>query len=125
MLTHNWEFFVQLQSTFNSGGLNAHLSVQVLENCSLVAEYSEKIDELKADIEAVLALPGEPTSAQKEALAGKMRRLVEAVVNTHVFANQRQQYRQRKHAVSEFTHYTKLSPLSLQRLVRCETCMAS
>lgn len=117
VLTHNWEFFVQLQTTVNSGGLNSDLSVQVLENCSIVADYSEKLDELKADITAVLALPSEPTKAQKEDMAGKMRRLIEAVVNTHVFNNQRQQYKQRKHSVSEFQHYTKL--------VRLETAEAT
>lgn len=108
VLTHNWEFFAQFQATLNSGGLNAVLSVQVLENCSMVAEYSEKLDELKADINAILALTGEPRKPQKEELAGKMRRLIEAVVNTHVFNSQRQQYKQRKHSVSEFHHYTKL-----------------
>ncbi len=44
-------------------------------------------------------------------MAGKMRRLIEAVVNTHVFNHQRHQYKQRKHSVSEFHHYTKLVPL--------------
>jgi len=108
VLTHNWEFFVQFQTTLNSGGLNTELSVQVLERCSTVAEYSEKLDELKADLIAILALPGEPTKPQKEEMAGKMRRMIEAVVNTHVFNSQRQQYKQRKHSVSEFHHYTKL-----------------
>ena len=50
-------------------------------------------------------------------MAGKMRRLIEAVVNTHVFNNQRQQYKQRKHSVSEFHRYTKL--------VRLETAEAT
>jgi uncharacterized protein YjgD (DUF1641 family) len=88
--------------------LNGELSVQVLENCSTVAEYSEKLEELKADINVILALPGEPTKPQKEEMAGKIRRMIEAVVNTHVFNSQRQQYKQRKHSVSEFHHYTKL-----------------
>jgi wobble nucleotide-excising tRNase len=108
VLTHNWEFFVQLQTTMNSGVLNGELSVQVLESCSMVAEYSEKHDELKADINNILAIPGEPTKPQKEEMAGKMRRLIEAVVNTHVFNSQRQQYKQRRHSVSDFHHYTKL-----------------
>lgn len=111
VLTHNWEFFVQLQTTLNGAGLNAQLSVQVLENCAVVADYSEKSDELKADITAILATPGEPSKALKEEMAGKMRRLIEAVVNTHVFNNQRQQYKQRKQSVSEFHNYTKLVPL--------------
>jgi hypothetical protein len=91
LLTHNWEFFVQLQTTINTAGLNHALSVQVLENCAIVGDYSEKTAELKTEIGDLLALPGEPTKAQKEDLAGKLRRLIEAVVNTHVFNNQRHQ----------------------------------
>lgn len=111
VLTHNWEFFMHLQSALNVGGLNSDMAVQVLENCSVIGEYSEKTDELKTSIDAILALPNEPTKAQKEELGGKMRRLIEAIINTHVFANQRHQYKQRSHAVSEFHHYTKLVPL--------------
>ena len=111
ILTHNWEFFVQLQTTLNGGGLNGHLSVQVLENCSSVADYSEKCDELKADIAAILSLPSEPSKHQKEEMAGKMRRLIESVVNTHVFNNQRHQYKQKTQAASDFQQFTKLVPL--------------
>ena len=111
VLTHNWEFFMHLQSVLNRGALQNDLSVQVLENCAVIGEYSEKADELKADIDALLAQAGEPTKGQKEELAGKMRRLIESVVNTHVFASQRHQYKQRSHSVSEFHHYTKLVPL--------------
>lgn len=91
VLTHNWEFFVQLQTTLNTFGLDGQFSVQVLENCAVVADYSEKTDELKTDICTILAVPSEPTKAQKEEMAGKMRRLIEAIVNTHVFNKQRHQ----------------------------------
>lgn len=111
ILTHNWEFFVQLQLVLNAGGLNNELSVQVLENCAIVGDYSEKIDILKQEIEDVLALPGEPSKSQKEGLAGNLRRLIEAVVNTHVFNNQRHQYKQKSQTVSEFQHFTRLVPL--------------
>jgi len=111
VLTHNWEFFVQLQTTLNASGLNGHLTVQLLEGCSVVSEYSEKIDELKTDITTILGAPGEPTKAQKEVLAAKMRRLVESIVNTHVFNNQRHQYKQKSQSVSEFVQFTKLVPL--------------
>jgi energy-coupling factor transporter ATP-binding protein EcfA2 len=111
ILTHNWEFFVQLQTTINTAGLNHALSVQVLENCAVVGDYSEKSNELKTEIGALLTIAGEPTKAQKEELAGKLRRLIEAVVNTHVFNNQRHQYKQKSQAVSEFQHFTKLVPL--------------
>jgi len=95
ILSHNWEFFVQLQTTMNQAGLDPHLSVHVIENCTVVADYSEKIIDLKKDIEAVLAAGGEPSKAKKEEIAGKMRRLIEAVVNTHVFNHQRHQYKQK------------------------------
>lgn len=111
VLTHNWEFFVQLQTTLNQAGLDAHLSVQVLENCAVVADYSEKIDDLKRDIEDVLNASGEPSKSQKEDIAGKMRRLIEVVVNTHVFNHQRHQYKQKSQAISAFQSFTKIVPL--------------
>lgn len=113
VLTHNWEFFVQIQVTLNKAGLNNFLSVQVLENCATSAEYSEKVDELKGTIDGILASPSEPSREQKETLAGSMRRLIEAVVNTHVFANQRHQYKQKTLEVSAFAKFTKLVALEL------------
>lgn len=111
VLTHNWEFFVQLQMTLNKASLNNDISVQVLENCVMVADYSDKIDVLKADISAVLNAAGEPTKAKKEEIAGKMRRLIEAVVNTHVFNNQRHQFKQKTHSITEFPFFTKVVAL--------------
>lgn len=111
ILTHNWEFFVQLQTTMNQAGLDTHLSVHVLENCTVVADYSEKIDDLKNDINAVLAVAGEPIKPQKEGLAGKMRRLIEAIVNSHVFNHQRHQYKQKSQAITAFQSFTKVVPL--------------
>ncbi|MGA2175848.1 MAG: AAA family ATPase [Verrucomicrobiota bacterium] len=111
VLTHNWEFFVQLQTTLNQAGLDPHLSVQILENCAVVADYSEKIDDLKKNIEAVLAAAGEPSKAKKEETAGKMRRLIEAVVNTHVFNHQRHQYKQKSQEITAFQSFTKIVAL--------------
>lgn len=111
VLTHNWEFFVQLQTTLNQAQLDSHLSVQVLENCAVVADYSEKIDDLKKDIEAVLSMAGEPSKAKKEEAAGKMRRLIEVVVNTHVFNQQRHQYKQKSQAITAFQSFTKIVAL--------------
>jgi aspartyl/asparaginyl beta-hydroxylase (cupin superfamily) len=54
---------------------------------------------------------GEPTKSEKEILAGKMRRLLEAVVNTHVFNNQRHQFKQKSQQVSAFNDFTKVVPL--------------
>jgi recombinational DNA repair ATPase RecF/ElaB/YqjD/DUF883 family membrane-anchored ribosome-binding protein len=111
VLTHNWEFFVQLQTTLKQSGLEPHLSVQVLENCSVIAEYSEKLDELKKSIESFLKASGEPSKSQKEELAGKMRRLIEVVINTHVFNQQRHQYKQKNQAISTFLEFTKIVAL--------------
>lgn len=113
VLTHNWEFFTQLQATLKRAyATNANeFSVMLLEGCTKVAEYSEQIDELKGQIEAVLSLSGEPTKRQKEDIAGNMRRLIETIMNKHVFADSRQQYKQRTQAVSEFQKFTQLVPL--------------
>jgi hypothetical protein len=66
---------------------------------------------LKKDIEAVLAAGGEPSKAKKEEIAGKMRRLIEAVVNTHVFNHQRHQYKQKSQAITAFQSFTKVVAL--------------
>jgi len=111
VLTHNWEFFVQIQTTLNVARLNPHLAVHVLESCVVIDDYSEKINDLKEDIDALLAIPGEPKKPQKEVMAGKMRRLIEAVVNTHVFNKQRHQFKQKSQQVSAFDEFTKVVPL--------------
>jgi recombinational DNA repair ATPase RecF len=111
VLTHNWEFFVQIQTTLNVSRMNQHLAVHVLEGCVAIDEYSEEIDALKADIDTILAVAGEPTKQQKETMAGKMRRLIESVVNTHVFAKQRHQFKQKSQQVSAFDDFTKVVPL--------------
>ena len=111
ILTHNWEFFVQIQTTLNKARLNYHMAVHVLESCVAIDEYSENIDDLKAEIEVILSITGEPTKPQKEHMAAKMRRLIEAVVNTHVFNNQRHQFKQKSQQVSAFDDFTKVVPL--------------
>lgn len=85
--------------------------MQLLENCAVVADYSENIDDLKKEIEKILNLPGEPTKAQKEDLAGNLRRLIEAMVNTHVFCNERHQFKQKSQQGTAFDKFTKLVPL--------------
>lgn len=87
------------------------MSVHVLESCVALDEYSENVDDLKTDIEAILAIAGEPTKPQKEVMAGKMRRLIEAVVNTHVFNKQRHQFKQKNQQVSAFDDFTKVVAL--------------
>lgn len=111
VLTHNWDFFAQIQTTLNRAGLNNHRGIHVLESCVTIDDYSERVDELKTDIEAFLSIAGEPTKSQKEIMAGKMRRLIEAVVNTHVFNKQRHQFKQKTLQVSAFTEFTRVVPL--------------
>ncbi|WP_122518518.1 AAA family ATPase [Pseudomonas viridiflava] len=111
VLTHNWDFFSNLQATINGSGLNNHMSVQVLEGCSTVAEYTEKWDELCAEIEAYFGLPTEPTVFDKEKLSALLRRLVEKLMNAYVFNEQRHQYKIKALTVSNFKDYTKLVPL--------------
>jgi wobble nucleotide-excising tRNase len=111
VLTHNWEFFVQIQTTMNRSGLNGHTAVYVLESCVALDEYSESIDDLKSGIDNILAISGESTKDQKESMSGKMRRLIEAVVNTHVFNKQRHQFKQKSQQVSAFSEFTKVVPL--------------
>ena len=111
VLTHNWEFFIQVQKVLKDARLEFHMSVNVLESCVSLAEYSDKITDLQTEVDAGLSGTGEPTKAEKEALAGKMRRLLEAVVNTHVFNNQRHQFKQKSQPVSHFHEFTKVVPL--------------
>lgn len=112
VLTHNWDFFVNLQATINrSSGLNTRMSVQVLENCQTVREYKEEVEGLCGEITPILAGPGEPLDDQKAHVSALMRRLVETVVNKYVFAGQRHQYKQKSQPVSEFHLFTKLVPL--------------
>jgi hypothetical protein len=112
VLTHNWHYFVQLQTVLNKANLSQAMSVMVLENCDTVAEYSDRVDKLKAEIHAILALTGEPNAKTKADLSALLRRLVEAVVNVHVFNDERHQFKQKTQAVTEFGKFTKLVPLT-------------
>ncbi len=112
VLTHNWDFFINLQATVNrSPGLNARMSIQVLEDCATVREYSENWDELCNEITPLLAGPAEPSADEKERAAGLMRRLIERLTNKHVFNEQRHQYKAKSLQVSEFHAFTKVVPL--------------
>ncbi|RMV92713.1 AAA family ATPase [Pseudomonas caricapapayae] len=111
VLTHNWDFFSNLQATINGSGLNNHMSVQVLESCATVAEYTEKWDELCSEIEAYFGLASEPSVSDKEKLSAFLRRLVEKLMNAYVFNEQRHQYKIKTLTVSNFKDYTKLVPL--------------
>ncbi len=111
VLTHNWEFFIQIQKVLKDARLEHYMSVSVLESCVTLDEYSDKIADLKTKIEALLSGVDEPTQEEKETLSGKMRRLLEAVVNTHVFNNQRHQFKQKSQPVSHFHEFTKIVPL--------------
>lgn len=113
VLTHNWDFFVNLQTTLNRSGLNNSLSVQVLEDCSTVEEYSEKWDELCTQIETIVNDSVEPNSEQKERVSGLMRRLIERLTNSYVFNEQRHQYKIKTLQDSNFHNFTKIVPLTV------------
>lgn len=112
VFTHNWDFFVQVQVAFNKAALNNHLTVKVLEHCAIVESYSEKLDELHSEVQAMLALPGDFDAAQRERISGLLRRAIEAVVNRYVFNNQRHQFKQRSQSVSVFDEFVRLVPLN-------------
>ncbi len=114
VLTHNWDFFVNLQAAINrSPGLNARMSVQVLEDCATVREYSESWDELCNEIALLLLGPAEPNAGEKERVAGLMRRLIERLINKHVFNEQRHQYKAKMPQVSDFYQFTKIVQLEI------------
>jgi multimeric flavodoxin WrbA len=114
VLTHNWDFFVNLQTTINrSPGLNSRMAIQVLEDCATVREYSEGWEELCNELTPLLAGPAEPTAEEKERSAGLMRRLIERLTNKHVFNEQRHQYKPKMLHVSEFREFTKVVPLTV------------
>ncbi len=113
VLTHNWDFFVNLQTTLNRSNLNNSLSVQVLEDCSTAEQYSEKWDELCAQIEIIIHSPTEPSSEQKERVSGLMRRLLERLTNAYVFNEQRHQYKIKTLQDSNFHNFTKIVPLTV------------
>lgn len=112
VLTHNWDFFVNLQTVMARSRLDPSMSVLVMENCDLVKEYTEKRDLLIQEVRQGLAQPGEPSTAQKEALAGTLRRLAESVVNTRVFNGQRHQYKQKTVQISTFHEFRYVTPLT-------------
>jgi len=111
VLTHNWDFFINLQQELKQGGLENHYAINVLESCRICRVYEEKESTLITEIEQLIGGPGEPTDAEKDHAMGLMRRLIEVVVNTYVFANQRHQYKQRTLQVSTFREFRKIVPL--------------
>jgi wobble nucleotide-excising tRNase len=42
ILAHSWEFFVQVQTVLRKAYLESALSVMVMENCSIVSDYTEE-----------------------------------------------------------------------------------
>jgi energy-coupling factor transporter ATP-binding protein EcfA2 len=125
IFTHNWDFFVQMQNVLNRSNLNNFLAVMVLENCDVLEEYKEDLDDLKCKAQTILDTDGNLTKAQKEKLSGIMRRMIETVINTHVFNGQRHQYKQKSITVSVFHDFVKLVPLLPQEADRLRDIYAS
>lgn len=111
MFTHDWEFFYQMQQVFNQSGLNNKYELLILEDCNVIEQYSEKIDDLKNSINSYLSQPS-ISRDDKSKIAGNMRVLIETIVNEHVFNQQRYNYKRKNSPVSEFIRFTKLVPLT-------------
>ena len=111
VLTHNWDFFANLQNTLNGSGLSGAFSVQVLEDCATVSEYAEKWEELCGQIDSYIGPQDEISPDEKSKLSALLRRLVERLTNSYVFNEQRHQYKIRTLQVSNFKDFVKLVPL--------------
>ncbi|CAO3305679.1 MULTISPECIES: AAA family ATPase [Pseudomonas putida group] len=111
VLTHNWDFFANLQATLNGSGLSGAFSVQVLEDCSTVAEYVEKWEDLCSQIDGYITPQIEISPEDKSKVSALLRRLVERLTNSYVFNEQRHQYKIRTLQVSNFKDFVKLVPL--------------
>jgi energy-coupling factor transporter ATP-binding protein EcfA2 len=111
VLTHNWDFFANLQTTLNRSGLGSRMTVSVLENCETLKSYREDFAALLSEIAPHLAGPAEPSDAAKSELAALMRRLIEVVVNQFAFAGERHQYKQKTQQISDFPKFTRLVAL--------------
>lgn len=111
VLTHNWDFFANLQTTLNRSSLSHRMTVSVLENCEILRAYKEDFAALSSEITPHVAGPSEPSESAKSELAALMRRLVEVVVNRYAFNGERHQFKQKAQAISDFPNFTKLVPL--------------
>ncbi|PCR95751.1 hypothetical protein CP336_14710 [Pseudomonas fluorescens] len=111
VLTHNWDFFANLQNTLNGSGLSGAFSVQVLEDCATISEYVEKWEELCEQIDGYIGPQVEISPDEKSKLSALLRRLVERLTNSYVFNEQRHQYKIRTLQVSNFKDFVKLVPL--------------
>lgn len=107
VLTHNWEFFVRLQDK-----LEIHdPAILVLEQCSVISSYVEKVDALSREIRGVTGATGNLTDEDKRKVSSALRLLIEVVVNKHVFNDLRHRYRQPYQSVTGFRQYMRLVPL--------------
>jgi hypothetical protein len=114
VLTHNWDYFINLQTTINRSQLAPRMSVQVLEDCATCQEYNDDWDELCNKIQPIVTDPIEPSAEVKSQLAGWMRRLLERLTNRHVFNDQRHQFKPKALRDSDFHSFTKVVPLTAQ-----------
>ncbi len=115
VFTHDWYFLKDLQFTLHESGLeeNKGFDVFIVENCSDIKINIEKIDDLKKYIATQLAITTPISSAERDDITRAMRRLVETIINKHVFNNERTQFKRDKMAVSVFKNYVGLKPLTL------------
>jgi hypothetical protein len=94
------------------GNMEVHLFAQY--HALLQGNLERELTALKGDLKKAAAIIERIRGMNVSKWAGwqtDMRRLVEAFVNTHVFNDQRYQYKQKSNNVSDFRHFTKLVPL--------------
>jgi len=85
-------------------------SLAVFRQCKQLAERAmEQVTDKQ--LFAVIDPESNSIAIVVKHMAGNMRRLIETIMNKHVFADSRQQYKQRSQAVSEFNKFTQLVPL--------------
>lgn len=111
VLTHNWDFFANLQNVMNGSGLSNAFSVQVLEDCATVSEHVDKWEELCQQIDQYISPQVEISADEKSRLSALLRRLVERLTNAYVFNEQRHQYKIRTLQVSNFKDFMRIVPL--------------
>lgn len=119
LFTHDWAFFDQIRDEMNKVFLNNDFEVKVIEKCSLIKTFKEKIPDLKTQIESILSNSRLDEKEKKE-VAGLMRILIEAIVNQLVFAGQKYKYKKGSTSVSNFMKCIKLIPLEVNEAVQLQ-----
>ena len=95
IFTHDWYFLKDIQDALVYDGFKEKddFSVHILDNCDKLYLNVEKENEIKQEVENFLNNPGPLNEVERSSLSVFMRRLIETMINKHVFNNQRTQYK--------------------------------